>query len=101
MLQAYENIDGVFAINDETAMGAMLAIENSGRSEISIVGYDATPEARKKIEEGTILKGEVTQNPAKMAEIAIEQVKDYLDGKEVPVEIKTEVNLFTGENSDG
>ena len=51
LLQSHPDLRGVFAINDDSALGALAAVEAAGMlAQISIVGYDATPEARAKIE---------------------------------------------------
>lgn len=97
LLQAHEQIDGVFAINDETALGALRAVEAANRTEIAIVGYDATPEARQEILKGGPLKADVVQYPKKMGEMAIETVVKYLKGEEVPDKIPVDVGILDRE----
>ena len=46
MLQAHRDLNGVFGINDDSALGATSVLESAGRKDIVVVGYDATPEAR-------------------------------------------------------
>lgn len=81
LLQAYPNIDGVFAINDDSALGALSAIRGSkvpNKDKIVIVGYDATPEACKAILANTNLKADVIQYPRKIGQKVIEVAADYL-----------------------
>ncbi len=57
MLQKYGpgQIQGVFTVNDEAALGAMQAIEAAGRgSEILIVGIDGNQDAANAIKAGTM-----------------------------------------------
>lgn len=84
LLQAYPNIDGVFGINDDSALGALAAIRGSkvpNKDKIVIVGYDATPEACKAILEGTNLKADVIQYPKKIGQKVIEVAAEYLNAK--------------------
>ncbi|MFP4497618.1 MAG: substrate-binding domain-containing protein [Vulcanimicrobiota bacterium] len=98
LLQANQNIDGVFAINDETALGALRAIEVNKRENIIIVGYDATPEAQKEILSGGPLKADVVQDPGKMGEVAIETVVKHFEGKEVPAQIPIPITIMDKES---
>ncbi len=47
ILQGHPDLRGIFAINDETALGAMAAARARGKTaaNFTVVGYDATPEA--------------------------------------------------------
>lgn len=94
LLQAHSQIDGVFAINDETALGALRAVEASGRKGINIIGYDATPQARKEILKGGSLKADVVQYPGKMGEAAIKTVVKHLQGEKVPDRIPVDVGIL-------
>jgi ribose transport system substrate-binding protein len=93
MLAAHPKIDGVFAINDETALGALSAIDTSGRKGIVMVGYDATPDAQEKIRAGTALQADVMQFPGKMGSTAIDTALDALGGKKVPSSIPVDVQV--------
>jgi ABC-type sugar transport system substrate-binding protein len=58
MLQKYGpgQIQGVFAVNDEAALGAMQAIQAAGRgNEIALVGIDGSQDAANAIKAGTML----------------------------------------------
>jgi ribose transport system substrate-binding protein len=57
MLQKYGpgEIQGVFTVNDEAALGAMQAIQAAGRGdEITIVGIDGNEDAANAIKAGTM-----------------------------------------------
>ena len=53
ILQAQPEINAVFAHNDEMALGALKAIEAAGK-DIMVVGFDATDDAVKAVEDGTL-----------------------------------------------
>lgn len=58
MMQKYPSgqIQGVFTVNDEVALGAMEAIQASGRqNEIVVVGIDGNEDAAKAVKAGTML----------------------------------------------
>ncbi len=98
LLQSHPELDGVFGINDDTALGALAAIEAAGKLEqVQIVGYDATPEAREKIKTGAIY-GDVIQNPRLIGQLTIRTIRDALSGKTVPDVIPVEVGTFTAES---
>lgn len=102
LLQRHPDLDGVFAINDDSALGALAAIESSGRKgSVAIVGYDATPEARSRIAAGDIY-GDVVQHPRRIGELTIRTLHDLLAGREIPAVVPVEVGRFTREQtSDG
>jgi ribose transport system substrate-binding protein len=81
LLQAHPDLNGVFAINDDSALGALAAVEAAGKSgKVHIVGYDATPEARAKIDAGA-LAGDVVQDPRRIGALAIAAIDDAFHGK--------------------
>ncbi|MCA9728412.1 MAG: substrate-binding domain-containing protein [Candidatus Eisenbacteria bacterium] len=98
LLQSHPQIDGVFGINDDSALGALAAIEAAGKvGRIKIVGYDATPEARERIADGAIF-GDVIQSPKKIGELTIQAIQTLLDGGTPPAVIPVEVGVFTAES---
>jgi ribose transport system substrate-binding protein len=62
---------------------------------IVIVGYDATPEGRRAIENGKIY-GDVIQYPDEIGHLAIQTIQDYLEGRKVPSVIPVKVGTYTG-----
>lgn len=98
LLQAYPDLSGVFGINDDTALGALAAIEAAGKlKQIKIVGYDATPEARAKIKAGQIY-GDVIQDPRRIGVLTIQAIRDSFAGRKPPEVIPVEVGVFTGDS---
>ena len=99
LIQAHGDLKGVFGINDDTALGALAAVEAAGKlSQIKIVGYDATPEARSKINAGQI-HGDVIQNPRRIGTLTIQAIHDLFEGRTPPASIPVEVGTFTGDQS--
>lgn len=71
ILQAQPEINAVFAHNDEMALGALKAIESSGRKNIIVVGFDATDDAVAAVKDGK-LSATVAQKPAEIGAIGVE-----------------------------
>lgn len=93
MLQSHPDINGVFAINDSTALGALAALRQAKRNVI-IVGYDGDPEAREEILKGTPLKADAVQYPRKIGSTTIEMVVKHLNGEKVPKKVPIEVGII-------
>lgn len=81
ILQAHPKLAGVFAINDDSALGALAAVEAAGKvGDIKIVGYDATEEARVRVDQRKLV-GEVAQDPERIGQLTVEAIDDYFHGK--------------------
>jgi ribose transport system substrate-binding protein len=74
ILTAQPDIDAVFAHNDEMALGALQAIEASGR-DIVVVGFDATDDAVAAVDECR-MGATVAQLPAQLGRQALEAAAD-------------------------
>ncbi|MBK7706707.1 MAG: substrate-binding domain-containing protein [Acidobacteria bacterium] len=83
MLQGNPNLKAIFAINDDSALGALASAETRGKKDLIIVGYDATPEAVGKIKAGTMLKADVAQDPKLIGSKTIETIAKHLKGETV------------------
>lgn len=91
MLQADSGIQGVFAHNDEMALGAVEAI---GSRKIVVVGFDATDDAQAAVKAGK-MAATVAQKPDLMGATAVETAQKILNGETVDKEIPVEVELLT------
>lgn len=92
ILQSDGAIKGVFAHNDEMALGAVEAVATSGK-DIKIVGFDATDDAQKAVKDGK-MAATVAQKPDKMGETAIETAVKIMAGETVDKSIPVEVELI-------
>lgn len=93
ILQAQPVINAVFAHNDEMALGALRAIQASGR-QIMVVGFDATDDAVKAVKDGE-LSATVAQQPSFIGAQGVETAKAVLEGKKVPANIPVGLKLIT------
>ena len=92
ILQSDGTIKGVFAHNDEMALGAVEAVAASGK-DIKIVGFDATDDAQKAVKDGK-MAATVAQKPDKMGETAIGTAVKIMAGETVEKSIPVEVELI-------
>ncbi|MDK8172191.1 substrate-binding domain-containing protein [Curtobacterium citreum] len=97
LLQAHPDVNGVFAENDEMALGAIKALGSKAGSSVKVVGFDGEADGIKAIEDGT-LAATVAQQPAKLGALAVEQAVDAIKGKakktvQVPVVTVTKSNV--------
>jgi ribose transport system substrate-binding protein len=94
ILQGHPEVDAIFGINDDSALGALAAIEKAGRQgRVAVIGFDAVPEARKAIAEGKI-HADVIQQPLEIGRTTIRVITDYMAGKEVPPAVLIPCALF-------
>lgn len=98
LLQSNPDVKGVFAQNDEMALGAVQAIVAPGKSgQITVVGFDAVDDALTAIKDGK-MAATIAQQPTLMGETALATAKDIVDGKTVEASQPVEVKLVTKDN---
>lgn len=97
ILQANPEIKGIFAQNDEMALGAVRALGDRAGSEVKIVGFDAVEDALKAIQDGT-MNATVAQQPDRIGSLGVENAMKVIDGESIPESIPVEVKLVTREN---
>jgi ribose transport system substrate-binding protein len=67
MLTANKDVQGIFGINDPTARGAVLALEQAGRDGVWVVGVDGSPEGATAMKDGGAFWASATQDPGQQA----------------------------------
>ena len=91
ILQAQPGIKGVFAHNDEMALGAL---EAAAGKDIVIIGFDATDDALASIKEGG-MAATIAQQPDLMGATAVETAMKLIAGETVEKTLPVEVKLVT------
>jgi ribose transport system substrate-binding protein len=83
MLTANPDVTGIFGMNDPSALGAVLAVEQAGKTaQIKVTGVDGSPEAVQELtREGSPFIGSATQNPGEMVRQAIQAAVAMTEGK--------------------
>ncbi|MGF1851109.1 ribose ABC transporter substrate-binding protein RbsB [Vibrio gigantis] len=90
LLAANPDVEAVFAQNDEMALGALRAVQASGK-EVMIVGFDGTEDGIAAVNRG-LLGATVAQQPDLIGSLGIEMADKVLKGETVdeyvPVPLK-------------
>lgn len=81
LLSSQPETQAVFAQNDEMALGALRAVQASGK-EILIVGFDGTDDGIAAVKRG-ILGATIAQQPAMIGAIGVESAVKVLKGEAV------------------
>ncbi len=97
ILQAHPKLDGIFGINDDSALGALDAAQQFNRKNIAIIGYDATPPARDAILKGTQLKADVIQSPTLIGTTTIAKINEFFYGGTIPKIVPVDVGIVDKE----
>lgn len=95
LLQGNPDAKAIFAHNDEMALGAVEAIQSSGK-DIMVIGFDGNDDALKSIEAGN-LTATVAQQPELIGQLAVGAAKDVLQGKEAEANIAAPLKLVVKE----
>ncbi len=100
LLQAHPNVTGIFAVNDEMALGALQAVIAAGRNDkVSIIGFDASSEGVAEIAKGTsAFKASVAQDPEQIGRIVTRTALSVLKGEKVERLIPVPVVLVDSSN---
>ncbi len=103
LLTRYAKVDGIFGINDPTAIGASLAAKQMGRKNIIITGVDGSPDIESAIgDASSMIVASGTQDPYAMAADAVTIGAAILAGnKPAKTEVLMDSVLLTGKNLAG
>lgn len=98
LLTKNAEIDGLFACNESTSVGALRALQSQGRAgKMKMVGFDAGGLLIEGVKTG-VVDSLVVQNPYKMGYTGVQALIATLDGKKVDRRVDTGVVLVTKEN---
>jgi ribose transport system substrate-binding protein len=94
------DIAGVFASNDNMALGAVEALKNAGvNDKVIVVGFDANPDAAAAILAGE-MEATVAQSPSNMGALGVENALKLVMGETIDANIDTGTELVTKDNAD-
>ncbi len=80
-LTRFQDIAGVFTINDPQAIGTDLAAKQLNRTGIVITSVDGAPDIEVAIKNNTMVQASASQNPYAMAQQAVQIGYDIMNGK--------------------
>ena len=95
MITAHPEIKALLCANDSMALGALNAVEESGKSgKITVVGYDNISAAKQLVNDGRLL-ATADQHADQLAVYGIEYALEMVDKKGTPADKETPVDLVT------
>ncbi|GHH35563.1 substrate-binding domain-containing protein [Lentzea cavernae] len=97
LMQGTPGIKGIFAENDEMALGAIKALGGRAGKDVQVVGFDGTPDGLKAIQDGT-LAATVAQQPKLLGSKAVEQAVHAAKSEAVQQVVDVEVKVITQKN---
>ncbi len=93
IIQGNKDIQGVFAQNDEMALGAVKAIQAAGLKNVVVVGFDATDDAMAAVKAGT-MTATVQQQPELIGQYGVQTAMKLAQGQPVDKLIHVPLNLY-------
>lgn len=101
IIQADPDITGVYAENDEMALGALTALKAAGKQpgeDVHIVSIDGTREAVEAVVAGEFYA--VVESNPRFGPLAFQAAEQYLGGEGVDANLIIEDKLYTQENAE-
>lgn len=99
LLARYSDISGVFACNEPTTFGMLLALRDRGLAgKVKFVGFDSDASFTEALGKNE-MDGFVVQSPVRMGYLGVKAAVDHLRGKPVEKNIDTGVTLVTKDNA--
>ncbi|AIF50605.1 sugar ABC transporter substrate-binding protein [Pelosinus sp. UFO1] len=96
ILQSKQEFAGVFATNDDMALGAAKALEDGGKKMV-VVGFDGSPDALASISAGK-LNASVAQSPYNIGFKGVEAAVKAAKGEAVEKRIDTGTEIIDADN---
>lgn len=100
LLQAHPGIDAIYAFNDEEGLGAMAAVEASGRTpgqDVKIVSIDGTRSAVQAIVDGTYTA--VIESNPRFGPLAFATLEQFFAGQPIPEDLIIEDGVYDSSNA--
>ena len=90
LLTRYDQVDGLFAINDPQAIGSALAAKQMSRTNVAITSVDGAPDIESALKDANLsqIKASASQDPYVMARTAVQKAVGILNGQK-PADVVT------------
>lgn len=97
LLQSHTDAVGIFAENDEMALGAVQALGDRAGKDVFVVGFDGTDGGLDAVADGTMV-ATIAQQPAELGREAVGVMARILAGEQVEKEVPVPVTTVTSDN---
>lgn len=99
-LQAHDDIDVIYCINDPSALGAVQAVEEAGKAgSIDVLGKDAAPTGKHAIKDGLMVQSSA-QRPTYMGYKGVYSLVELLKGGNIEFNEYIDSYSVTADNID-
>jgi ribose transport system substrate-binding protein len=98
LLQAHADAVGIFAENDEMALGAIQALGARAGKSVFVVGFDGTADGVAAIKAGT-MNASIAQQPTELGKSAVTTLLALINGKPAEKTIGVPVVVLTKDNA--
>nr|WP_182417987.1 substrate-binding domain-containing protein [Bartonella sp. HY038] len=96
ILQANDNITGIFGFGDDAALAAAVAVKAANMSDkVAVIGFDGMKEARDAVDSDPVMVGVIQQFPDQMGKLAVDTAVKVIAGEEVPAEQPIVPGVYT------
>ncbi|MBW3694568.1 sugar ABC transporter substrate-binding protein [Vibrio sp. T187] len=85
LLREYPDIDAFFCANDVMALAITQQLQDKGRTDVKVIGYDAIPEAKSLVQQGK-MEATLDQQSYQQGEIGVQTAVKLLNGESVEAE---------------
>lgn len=99
LLDKAPNANVIMALNDPSALGAMMALEQKNIKDIAVYGIDGSPEGKTMIKDNR-MTATVAQFPRRIGRVSAEKLYDIFKGVPVDKKIIIPVELINNKNID-
>lgn len=100
IIQSQPDITGVYAENDEMALGALVALKSAGKTpgkDVQVVSIDGTRNAVQKVVDGEIFA--VVESNPRFGPLSFKTLTDFYAGTGIPENVIISDKLYTKENA--
>ena len=98
LLRTDPGIQGIFAVNDEMALGVARSVSGQGKqADVAVIGMDGTREALDAVRSGA-MSATVAQYPYAMGQLAVEACLAKLRGAPLPARIDAPIQVVAKSN---
>jgi ribose transport system substrate-binding protein len=94
LFDAHPNVKVVFCANDMMALGVVQYLQETGRTDVLVAGYDALDEAQQAVKDGTMVVT-IDQQAARQGYAGVDAAVKLLKGETVEPEVLVDVLVVT------
>ncbi|MEV4079245.1 D-ribose ABC transporter substrate-binding protein [Nonomuraea fuscirosea] len=98
LIQSHPDVTGVFAENDEMALGAIKALGAKAGQQVKVIGFDGTPDGIAAVQAGT-MAASIAQQPRLLGQQAVDAAVKLAKGETVEKTVAVPVKVATKENA--